>query len=250
MKAADKLFRSKNIYDIQGSEALFVEAMRENAVFQYENCIDYKRILDEFGCDPKNIKTFSDVENLPFIPTLYFKHHQLESMPEKKQLIKATSSGTKGVMSNIGLDFSTLRRGFDMVTRVGKYHKLWSAKPVNYIIFGYQPSKTNKTAVSKTAYGFTFFAPAKSRTFALERSESGYDLKLDKVEEALERFAKSSFPMRTIGFPAYTYFLLREMKAKGVRLKMPKGSMVTLGGGWKQFYAEKVDKEEFYELVL
>ena len=250
MKAADKLFRSKNIYDIQGSEVLFVEAMRENAVFQYENCSDYKRILDEFGFDPKNIKTFSDVENLPFIPTLYFKHHQLESMPAKKQLIKATSSGTKGVMSNIGLDFSTLRRGFDMVTRVGKYHKLWSAKPVNYIIFGYQPSKTNKTAVSKTAYGFTFFAPAKSRTFALERSESGYDLKLDKVEEALERFAKSSFPMRTIGFPAYTYFLLREMKAKGVRLKMPKGSMVTLGGGWKQFYAEKVDKEKFYELVL
>ena len=30
---------------------------------------------------------------------------------------------------------------------------------------------------------------------------------------------------------------------------MPKGSMVTLGGGWKQFYTQKVDKEDFYKLV-
>ena len=30
---------------------------------------------------------------------------------------------------------------------------------------------------------------------------------------------------------------------------MPKGSMVTLGGGWKQFYAEKADKQTFYALV-
>ena len=136
-----------------------------------------------------------------------------------------------------------------MVIRVGKYHRLWSLKPVNYIIFGYRPSRQNTTAVSKTAFGFTFFAPALSRTYALEMCDGGYKLSLDGVLEMLKKCAESKFPMRTIGFPAYTYFLLKNMKEKGMRLKMPKGSMVTLGGGWKQFYAEKVDKQDFYSLV-
>lgn len=247
--ADKKLFKYKKPYDVKGSDRLFVDAMRENAVFQYGHCADYKRILDEADFDPNSINSFEDLVRLPFIPTLYFKHHRLESVPPKRQLIKATSSGTSGARSNIGFDFRSLKNGLDMVIRVGKYHRLWSLRPVNYIIFGYQPSRQNTTAVSKTAFGFTFFAPALSRTYALEINENGYKLSLDKVSSMLEKCAESRFPMRTIGFPAYTYFMLRDMKEKGVRLKMPKSSMVTLGGGWKQFYAEKVDKQDFYRLV-
>ena len=249
MKNTKKLFNLKNIYNTQDSDAIFAQAMRENAIFQYNNCPEYKRILNDFGFEPEGISGYDDLIKLPFLPTLYFKHHNLQSVSPKKQIIKATSSGTSGSMSNIGFDFKSLNLGKKMVIRVGRYHKLWSLKPCNYIIFGYQPSKDNKTAVSKTAYGFTFFAPALSRTFALEKGENGYTLSWDKVLKALEKCAKSKFPMRTIGFPAYTFFLLRDMKEKGIRFQMPKGSMVTLGGGWKQFYSEKVEKEEFYSLV-
>lgn len=249
MNSAKKLFKHKKPYDISGTEELFIDAMRENAVFQYENCADYRRILNEAGFDPYSIRTNSDLARLPFIPTLYLKHHTLESVAKKRQLIKATSSGTGGAMSNIGLDYTSLRLGLDMVLRVGKYHRLLSAKPVNYIIFGYQPTKSNKTAVSKTALGFTFFAPAISRTFALEKDENGYRLNFERVKQALEKCAKSRFPMRTIGFPAYTYFLLKQLQAEGISYKMPKGSMVTLGGGWKQFYAQKAEKNDFYQLV-
>lgn len=249
MKYTKKLFRQKDIYNIEKTDDIFIKAMRENAEFQYTNCEDYRRILDEFNFNPHSIKSIEDLAKLPFIPTLYFKHHILNSIPPKKQLIKATSSGTSGSKSNIGFDFGSLNLGKNMVIRVGKYHKLWSAKPVNYIIFGYQPTKENQTAVSKTAYGFTFFAPAISRTFALEMTPNGYKLSWDRVLKALEKCSKSKFPMRIIGFPAYTYFLLKDMKEKGIHYKMPKGSMVTLGGGWKQFYAEKVEKQAFYDLV-
>ena len=30
-------------------------AMRENALFHYENCADYRRLLDEFSFDPRSI---------------------------------------------------------------------------------------------------------------------------------------------------------------------------------------------------
>lgn len=249
MSEMKKLFRHRKVYDTKGTEALFVRAMRENALFQYSSCADYKRILDSFGFDPESIRSFEDLEKLPFLPTLYFKHHDLKSLPDRKLLIKATSSGTGGSMSKIGFDLKSLNLGRYMVVNLGRYHKLWSLKPTNYIIFGYQPTKTNKTAISKTAFGFTFFAPALSRTFALESTDSGYKLSWERVIKALDRCAKSKFPMRTIGFPAYTYFLLRDLKERGVRYQMPKGSMITLGGGWKQFYAEKVEKQEFYALV-
>lgn len=249
MEARKKLFRSKSPYDIQGTEDLFVKAMRENAAYQYANCSDYKRILDEAGFCPENIKCMEDLERLPFLPTLYFKHHKLFSMPEKKMRIRATSSGTSGTKSEIGFDMKSLLRGLDMVIRVGKYHHLWSLRPVHYIIFGYEPSRTNHTAISKTAYGFTFFAPALSRTYVLKKTDSGYRTDMESVKKKFIKCADSGAPMRTIGFPAYTYFLLKEMKAEGIRLQMPKGSMVTLGGGWKQFYAQKVEKKEFYALV-
>ena len=249
VKYTKKLFRQKDIYNTQKTEELFVRAAKENAVFHYNNCSDYKRILDDFGFRPDSIGSFEDLEKLPFIPTLYFKHHRLQSISDSKQIIKATSSGTSGSMSNIGFDLKSLLLGKNMVIRVGKYHRLWSLRPTNYIIFGYRPSKNNKTAISKTAYGFTFFAPALSRTFALDITKNGYKLSWDRVLDALEKCSRSKFPMRTIGFPAYTYFLLKEMKEKGIRYSMPKGSMVTVGGGWKQFYTEKPEKEEFYALV-
>lgn len=249
MSYTGKLFRTRHIYDLSKTDDLFVSSVRETCNFCYKGCSDYRRILDEAGFSPDDIDTMDDLADLPFIPTLYFKHHTLTSVPERKLFIKATSSGTSGTMSRIGFDLKSLMTGAHMVLNVGRYHKLWSAVPTNYIIFGYQPTKTNKTAFSKTAYGFTFFAPAKSRTFALEMTDSGYKLNWDRVLKAMEKCAGSKFPMRTIGFPAYTYFLLKDMKAKGIRYKMPKGSMITMGGGWKQFYTEQPDKKEFYRLV-
>ncbi|MBO4637437.1 MAG: acyl-protein synthetase [Clostridiales bacterium] len=249
MDTVGKLFRSRDIYDLPKTDALFASAMRETCSFCYRNCDDYKRILDRKGFAPEMIDSIEDLSDLPFIPTLYFKHHHLKSVPDRKVFISATSSGTSGTMSNIVFDLRSLLTGAWMVLNVGRYHKLWSVVPVNYIIFGYQPSKTNRTAISKTAYGFTFFAPAISRTFALEMTPSGYKLNWDRVLKAMEKAAHSKFPMRTIGFPAYTYFLLKDMKAKGIRYKMPKGSMITMGGGWKQFYTEQPDKQEFYRLV-
>lgn len=249
MSAVKKLFKWKDPYDLSATNDLFVEAMRENAVFQYNHSNDYKRILDENHFDPQKILTMSDLASLPFIPTLYLKHHKLQSVSPKKQLIKATSSGTGGAKSSIGLDFASLKRGLNMVIRVSKYHHLLSAKPANYIIFGYEPSKNNQMAISKTAFGFTLFTPALSRTYALQKDSDGYTLCMDKICETLTKYSKSKFPLRTIGFPAYTYFLLKEMQSKGIHLKMPNGSLVALGGGWKQFYSQKTDKQNFYNLV-
>ena len=250
MSDTGRLCRQKRIYDEAGTEALFLRAMGENVSRHYARCPEYREILDRAGFRPEDLLTPGDLVRLPFLTTLYLKRHTLLSVPERKLLIKADSSGTGGTRSHVGLDLKSLLLGLRMVIRVGKARRLWSLRPCNYVIFGYRPGKNVTAGASKTAYGFTFFAPALRRTYALEQTgDGGWDLSWDRILRELERCASSPFPLRTMGFPAYTYFLLRELRGRGVRYVMPKGSMVALGGGWQQFYAERVEKEEFYALV-
>jgi phenylacetate-coenzyme A ligase PaaK-like adenylate-forming protein len=245
-----KLFRTKKIYDLAKTDELFVKAMRENAVYHYTRCAEYKQILDDADFDPHKIETMEDVISLPFLPTLYYKHHELFSKPLWQMPIKATSSGTStGFRSKVAMSVGDLWRGFQMIRRIFAYHKLWSIRPVTYLIFGYQPTRHSQAGIMKTAYGFTYVAPAKKRVYAIRWTKGSYQVDLELIKQEMIKASKKKTPIRTIGFPAYTYFLLKEMEAEGIKLKMPKGSKITVGGGWKQFYAEKVDKNEFYRLV-
>ena len=88
-----------------------------------------------------------------------------------------------------------------------------------------------------------------SRAYALKYTKDGYQLDLENLKQKFLQYSQSKFPVRTIGFPAYTYFLLKQMKEEGIKVRLPKGSIMTLGGGWKQFYAEQVSKKDFYALV-
>lgn len=248
MSRASRLFRWPDPYDTAGTEAIFAAAMAENAAYQAANCPDYARILEQEGFDPAALAV-GDLSALPPVPTAYFKRHRLLSMPERRLLVRATSSGTGGVKSHMGFDAGSLLRGLDMVLRMTRHHHLLSPRPCHYFILGYQPTHHNHTAFAKTGYGFTYFAPALSRTYALMWRDGGYRLDLEGMLENLVRRASGSAPIRTIGFPAYTYLLLSEMEKRGIRLQTAPGSLVTMGGGWKQFEGQKVEKGELYRLA-
>ena len=47
MDARARIFSHLDPYDLAGTEADFVEAMRENALFQQRHCADYARMLRE-----------------------------------------------------------------------------------------------------------------------------------------------------------------------------------------------------------
>jgi len=251
-KALRKLLRHKDPYDVSKTNQLFADAIRENARHHERHCEDYKKILKSFSCDLNSIKTIDDIKDIPFIPTLYFKRHELFSMPYEKMAIKATSSGTSsGLKSKVGMGYRDLFRGFKMIRKLFSYHKLWSFRRVNYFIFGYEPTKHTDVVIMKSANGFSKVAPAKKRYYAIrwDKEKETFKVDLDYMKKHLIKASRQSNPIRTIGFPAYTYFLLKEMQDEGIRLTMPKGSLVTMGGGWKQFYQEAVDKRQFYTLV-
>ena len=60
-------------------------------------------------------------------------------------IVKATSSGTSsGIKSKIGFNAGSLLLAFAMVRKIFAYHHIWSLKPTHFIIFGYEPKRTNR----------------------------------------------------------------------------------------------------------
>lgn len=249
MKARIRLFRTRHPFDIPATDELFLEAIRENVSYHYAHCKPYQSILRKLHFSPDKLRNDQDLAKLPFLPTVLFKKHRLFSMSERRIPIKATSSGTKGQFSRIGLDWGSLLCGFYMVVRIAKWRGLFSFRPTNYVILGYQPHKSNQMAVMKTAYGATLFAPALHRCYALQYRDGSYIPDLESVIKYLEQFGKKKFPVRFMGFPSYTYFLLKLMDERNIRIPLPKHSKIMLGGGWKQFYTEQVNKQTLYDLI-
>ena len=249
MKYRRKLFRHRDPYNPEGTEELFVKAVRENCAYAYAHCPGYRAILDDAGFSPEQLQTEADLADLPFLPTALFKRRRLFSMPRWRLPLVVTSSGTSGRASEIGFSVGDLWAGLLMVLHICKLRRLLSWRPCHYVVFGYQPKHRNRTGVSRTAFGVTLFTPALSRTYALRWKNGDYVLDLEAVQAAIVKHSRSRFPLRFMGFPAYAWFLMKRMDEQGVRVQLPKGSKLMLGGGWKQFYAEEVDKRAFYALA-
>ncbi|MCL2670689.1 MAG: acyl-protein synthetase [Clostridiales bacterium] len=249
MNTVKKLFRHSQVYDHGGTDVLFLRAIRENASWHYANCKEYREILDCRGFHPDTLQSYADLGRLPPIPTLYLKQGALLSIPPKKLRLQSTSSGTSGKPVAVGFDVGALGMGATMLWRLLRRHELLSLRPANYLILGYQPAKHNKMGAVRTAHAATFLAPALHREYALADRGGAYELNIEGVSRALLRYSHSSAPVRIIGFPAYFYFLLQKLEQENVKLTLPRGSMVFLGGGWKQFAAQRVEKTELYRLA-
>lgn len=247
MKARKMIFNQKDPYE--WDDELFLKAMRENLSFQIANCQPYAELCESIQFHPEQLQKISDLATIPLLSTLFFKRNRLFSMPEESMVIKATSSGTKGLQSQVGFDRETLNMGIRMMIRYFRYYGILSFAPTNYLILGYEPSKHSSMGAIKTAYGVTKFAPALHREYALKDTGTGYEINFSGVQKALTRYAKQPFPVRFVGFPSYMYFLVKQLKELQIQLKLHHKSKVILGGGWKQYADQEIDREEFYELI-
>ena len=249
MNFRKKLFFHRNPYDLSNTRHLFFNAVKQNVKFHTENCSEYSTLLKSSGFEISQLKSEADIYKIPPVPSLYFKRNLLLSVPEDKLTLKATSSGTKGSHSVIGFDRQSLYYGIIMMLRFFSYHKVISLKPTNYIVLGYEPSSHIDIGAAKTAYGTTKFAPALHREYALKDTGSSYEINIDGIKKAILCYAKQPFPVRFVGFPSYMHFLAKTLKKNGIKLNLSKSSKILLGGGWKQFSNEQIDRDEFCSLI-
>ena len=249
MFSRQRLFWLSKTYDLPASDARFLRATRDMCAWHIRRCPEYAAIARAQGFHPAQLRTMDDLKDIPLLPTLFFKRHAVFSMRQWGLPIKVTSSGTSGSFSRVNFDWGCGFAEIPMVLRIGWHHGLISPVPANCVVLGYKPNKNNKTGVTRTMFGLTHFSPPLRRTYALHYRDGQYVPDLDRVIGDLERYAKSPFPTRIIGFPSYLWFGLQRMEELGVRLKLRPGSKILLGGGWKSHYAQEVEKSRLYDLV-
>ena len=213
------LFGYRNPYDTEKTEKNFWDNMKKNFIYHYVWCKAYRLMISAQGWDAERIIKVSSVKDIPFMSTAYLKHHKMRSVPLDKPARKKVSE-TGGQKSAFDFEWN----GLGMSLSMGKVHKLRSLRPCHYIILGYEPKiesqkgkKNRKKAVAEAAYGFSCFAPAKSRTYALKNVNGEYKLDLDDIKDKLTYFMRGRTPVRIIGAPFLAYLLLDMMKEKNVR---------------------------------
>jgi hypothetical protein len=241
-----KLFTSKDIYNLQSTDDLFVKAMKANIAFHRQSCRSYREILESFDFDLGSLSGIDDLAKIPPLPTSYLKSKTLLSKPYNKLLVKITSSGTSGRKTLSGFDLGPGLCGLLMVLKVFRFHRIFSLKPTNYIILGYQPDKSNQTAIAKSLKAVTLLAPPKKVEYALVLDDGEYQINTEGLINSIVKFSKESRPVRIIGFPAYFRMFLDELRARNIRVQLHNDSKVMLGGGWKSFFSEEISKDELY----
>jgi len=249
MKYRSKLFKSGKIYDLQSTDKIFSEAIKANINFHMRNCPEYKDILNSLGFDKSALSGIKDLHKIPPLPTSYLKNHTLTSKPYNKFLLKTSSSGTGGKKTLSGFDVSSAFWGLCMLLKVFRYHNLLSIRPTNYIILGYQPDKSNQTAMAKALKGITFLAPQKGIAYALKVKDGEYHADIEGLVDALIRFSKQNTPVRIVGFPAYMKMFIDELNKRDVKVNLHKNSKILLGGGWKTFFAEEISKKKLFSMM-
>ena len=66
MKYRSLLFKTSDPFDTFNTEELFVKAVKENSKYQYDNCPEYKKILESMNFKPDFIESYDDIQKIPF----------------------------------------------------------------------------------------------------------------------------------------------------------------------------------------
>lgn len=103
-----KLFYYHGLYDIEGTEELFIKAVIENILHHQNACEEYHELLSRQGFVLESLRSSADLFKIPPLPTLFLKRHHLYSVSPEHLMFKSTSSGTSGTASMIGLDWPSL----------------------------------------------------------------------------------------------------------------------------------------------
>jgi phenylacetate-coenzyme A ligase PaaK-like adenylate-forming protein len=211
--------------------------MKELSIHHYDNCKEYKKIIDTLNINLKNITKVSDI---PFVPVGLFKEFELKSVKQEDVFKIMTSSGTTGqAVSKIVLD---KQNALNQQKVIVKIIVDFIEKPRMPMIIIDSPSviKDRKMFSARGAgiLGFSIFGL--DRIYALN-DDMSINIKL--IEEFLEKNKDQNIFLFGFTFIVWEYFY-KILKNTGTKIDLSKAILIH-GGGWKKLANEAVSPMEF-----
>lgn len=246
--AAEKLCRLARPHDwTREGRRLRVEACREFALFHYRRNADIRALYRRRGFDPRTIRREADLARIPMLGVTAMKRWLLTSLPESRAALRLTSSGTRGQKTRIWFDAASLERCQAMLTAQWEGEGLVSREPTNYLMFVYDPAQAKDLGIAFSDKNQQRFAPAARTFYALTLDRSGrWVFRLEETLRTLREYAAEGRPARLFGMPA---FLFEALEAIDEPIKLPPGSWLVTGGGWKAAEDKKISREELRRII-
>lgn len=246
LDALQRLYASADPFDAAGTEAAFVEAVRQCAQWHYDRNAFFHTLLDRNSFSPEQIRTMDDIKDIPFLHANFYKTHVVLTAKKEDIILNLTSSGTTGQKSQMFYDAWTMFTSDKSADMEFAYYGLITDKPVNYLLYSYEPAEGVNTGTLRTRQMMRRYAPANELAYALRWTGKTHEFDLFGCIETLLRYEKQGLPVRLLGFPAFLYFTLEKMKDMGCPpLKLNPDSLVMMGGGWKGFVGKALSAGDF-----
>lgn len=217
-------------------EGRLLAVLRDLTQHHFDHCPAYARMLSTWHPDWGRAES---ITALPWLPVGLFKRLQLISVPAAEIVRELNSSGTTGsAPARIYLDGPTARRQTQALLAIVKDFLGVARRPM-LIIDSDTPLAKNAPLSARRAAVLGFSTFGRDHTYALRP-----DLQIDwpVVNAFLSRHAGQ--PILVFGFTFMIWHhLLTALADLGLRL--PEGSILLHGGGWKKMSEQQVDPATF-----
>jgi phenylacetate-coenzyme A ligase PaaK-like adenylate-forming protein len=227
-------------------DSLFTEALFENYRYQYERHPFLRFLAVRGGFSPERAKASGDIYDIPplFVGTL--KLHRFCSVPDEEVVLTLTSSGTSGQKTQLLLDTPSLARLEALSRSVFRGLGFESTEPVHYLLFGYEREHAGAVGTSWSTEQKMACAPAKTVSWLIRWDDASQEFEFDAVAAA-RRIAElaEDAPLRFLGFPAFMYRAVEELRKIAPGLRVDPRSFVIAGGGWKNHAGVPLSQEVF-----
>ena len=214
-------------------EQVLAKNLCELTLRHYQNCPEYKCILDKLNFD---VKIEHSTEEIPFIPVRLFKKYDLLSV-QKSEIVKTmTSSGTTGqAVSKIYLDTENVRSQTKTLTKI--ISSFIGKQRLPLLLLDTEAVKKDRSMFSARGAGIIGFSTfGRDVTYALN---SKMEIDIPRIQEFLEKYRDE-----TILMFGYTYmiwqFVVNELEKMDKNLKIKDGILFHIGG-WKKLKDQAVD---------
>ncbi|MBI5629952.1 MAG: acyl-protein synthetase [Elusimicrobia bacterium] len=247
-RKADEICRISDPQDWTAEKCrLMVEACREAALFHFEKCPEIAALYRRRGFNPETLRREEDLERIPTLGVSAMKRYLLTSLPHEQAVLKLTSSGTRGQKTQCWLDQGSLDRAQAMLEGLWRQEGLVSDVPANYLMFVYDPEEAKDLGIAFSDKNQQRFAPVQQSFYAIRKSpDGGWVFRRKDVYSKLQEFSSLNTPTRIFGIPSFIHELLEETD---VRVRLPAGSWMVTGGGWKAAEDKKVSRGHFRALA-
>lgn len=227
------------------SDALFLAAMRENYLFQWERQPFVRWLGERAGFGPNDLREPADIFRIPPLFVGIMKQHAFLSIPEEEVHLVLSSSGTAGQKTRSFFDREALARIEKLSRATFQAAGFVSETPAHTFIFNYDTSQAGDVGTAWSAEQKAALAPSIVRHWTIQKNAAG-DFDFDPVRWARElRAVPPDQPVRLIGFPAFIYRCVLELTAADPSFRVHPDSFVICGGGWKNHQGEVMTHRAF-----